>query len=882
MNFNKNKISKELDAKIRNDIFNIVTDSNMPKMIKSKIEKLVRKPYINIVLVFKMAVKYFNLYGVLNNKFKKVNMPEIQTIFNPNLIDLTYEEELIFFNHLISISSKEMLIKNYYLDLFRIKQNIDDFYQKEIRKNNKTLNMKLRKTDLINKPKLIFHFNSFIKKDLHNYPIVVEFNKNYFKRSFLCENFLNYNEISGFDLEKNIFLFCKGLKLSNLSKFSNFNKRNLIFIYCFFSILEQVINANNKKSLKELKISEIINVFTYLNVSFFSTLFDFSEFSKQSFILNGKNQRNKIEFPIEKNKIFDSHLDETQKTIFNELFLLENTMMEKYIKGVWAETLLFFIEDQIVNNVSLKEIYKSDNILSVEDFSQSDQENIKSFLKFLQKDFKDFYSLENFFINLVKKTKQIRNYYHKYIEDENERIIDFSLQEVINFNIKDKKGNLKFFPIIKKQKILQNELFEKDLFAQYSKDLDSFTFYKNKYIKIAGTEIFDKKLMPYSENGIFDLFNIKKDLLKTNNNNNINNFSIKNVFNNIKNKFSTSLNYLKKNKIEKEEISIKNIEQLEPLLYQNVNDEILKRKILNNKTLNRKMFEYIFDDLNIFKDFKNLQEFKELEKKYYFILKEISKKDLMENPLRIREINFIFKLYPYLKKVESDQNKRLIKKQEKFINEIYALLKKNSFEKIEKEINFLDHFCSEWGKISKEGSEDFYFFKMFNFPFEDIIQKIKLIKKYDLLIAYLKEIDSNIGNIMLEKIKLKELEGENEYQKNVYQHNDFKKLINLSNEEKGCKNYAIEIPKSLSEINYLSEKYHFCLYKYYLKDLMFGNYLAFKTHEDGVIGFEVVKEKGKLKKLIFDQYRSYYNNKLNPDFIINKIKEIVPVELKNY
>lgn len=47
MNFNKNKISKELDAKIRNDIFNIVTDSNMPKMIKSKIEKLVRKPYCN-------------------------------------------------------------------------------------------------------------------------------------------------------------------------------------------------------------------------------------------------------------------------------------------------------------------------------------------------------------------------------------------------------------------------------------------------------------------------------------------------------------------------------------------------------------------------------------------------------------------------------------------------------------------------------------------------------------------------------------------------------------------------------------------------------------------------------------------------------------------
>lgn len=216
-------------------------------------------------------------------------MPEIQTVFNPNLIDLDYEEELIFFNHLINISSKEMLRKNYYLDLFRIKQN-ENIFLETIKKSAKILNVKLSKEIFINKPKLIFHFNSFIKKDFYNYPLE-SLNKNFFRKSFKHDLFLAVDEISGFDLQKNIFLFYKGLTLSNyLNETSNFNERNLIFIYCFFTILKQVVDVNNKKSLKELKISEIINVFTYLNVSFFSTIFDFSEFSKQSFILNRKNQ----------------------------------------------------------------------------------------------------------------------------------------------------------------------------------------------------------------------------------------------------------------------------------------------------------------------------------------------------------------------------------------------------------------------------------------------------------------------------------------------------------------------------------------------------------------------------------------------------------------
>lgn len=755
----------ELELKIRDKINNVLNIEKkvvkIPTIKRQKLLQLVKNKNVNILLIFKLFMREYYFYEQ-EDKFKQYSfslkeffsfsvLEEIELINDLMKIDLNLFKQKIFSSF---FNTKVYLTHPY--NYYDISKEMCSFHYLYL-KNDCSVN---------------------IYKDINSLK-KINFNQEILTKGLFQRNLSNifYEQCVYYDLSKNRFGFWD--YYNKINKIMPLDSKSRTFpVYYFFKTIKNFCN-NEKITFKELKVHQLIHVFSFFNIDLFNPLFSFSKFFTEICLnkipLNLNNQY--VKFPLSDNFLINQNLIDLNVDFYkidskkiNSTFFIN----DERINGIFLNTLIDFFDNFIINNSDLlsllNKFYKNNNIYpylfnyflqnnfhhEIDRVNKFETGELLKFFKVFSFILNEFNSVDEFVLFLKKinsKLKEIQAYYLKHVEDEHNRCIDLSLKDLFEFSFKNKKENRKYFPKKETDKYFS---FKFEVFAQ-RKAIDFFNNPRSYFFKI--------------NNNISHCFNF--------------------IYQYFQNK-STSFH-----------------------------PEILKQILKKQLFTNYLPYFLLKLDPKVKKDFskeflflRNLSEEKNLNIDFIYCLNE--------EKIHFYWIEYYFKC---LTEISSDQFPRIYKKQVNLLKECYNCHQQNTFfNSTINELNFLDHFIKEWKKPKKEIKKTI---SKSNISLKEVWKTILNISKYDQLLHYLRTIDHQLSNVLNEANRTKFTKDDYLYQENI-------KDLPIT---KNCM-----IPKNLNEIKYLSNKYKFCLFSNYYDRLVSGEYLTFHV-DDGVIGFNVSKDK---------------------------------------
>lgn len=175
----------------------------------------------------------------------------------------------------------------------------------------------------------------------------IDFNQEILAKGIYQRNLFNilYEQCSYYDLSKNKFGFWD--YYNKIHKMMSFDSKTRIFpVYYFFKTIKNFCN-NEKITFKELKVHQLIHVFSFFNIDLFNPLFSFSKFFTEICLnkipLNLNNQY--VKFPLSDNFLINQNLIDLNVDFYkidskkiNSTFFIN----DERINGIFLNTLIDF------------------------------------------------------------------------------------------------------------------------------------------------------------------------------------------------------------------------------------------------------------------------------------------------------------------------------------------------------------------------------------------------------------------------------------------------------------------------------------------------------------------------------------------------------------